>query len=449
MRFKTLALWSLVALIAGSTGSAVAEKISLDKSIPAAGKKADKSKFAGRIVSYDEDGFDLRVKADEVTTIAWSELDTKTQYVVRKSLLNPKDLAGHIDLGQKMLPLTGGKEWSDKAFAAALKIDPKSKDAIEAAKKQAATRPTTKPTAAAVKQPETGGKPEMNGNNEAGPQMVGGVEKQFWGPQSPEQQDAAIAELKKFADKTQKQMGKSLQLNETNFFLFYSDLDEREAKNWSGVLDRMYGMLADLFGVDRKTNIWRGKALVFVFRSSSDYRRFQAMMHRTDAGGTLGMCHTFGDGMVHIAFYRQDKELEFAYVLIHESVHGFIHRYKSPGRVPSWANEGLAEWISTQMLTDKLPNRAKEARNAAQYWLKEYGGLQNFFDADHIDGWQYPVAEMMTTFMIAESKKNYVAFIDGIKDGLSPEDSLTQKYKAPKAKIIPVFGKYLGVRLDG
>ena len=179
--------------------------------------------------------------------------------------------------------------------------------------------------------------------------------------------------LKEFAEETKQKMNKDLELYETTFFLFYSDLDKREAKNWAGVLDRMYGMLADLFAIDRKTNIWRGKALVFVFREAADYRRFQIAMHDTDPGTTLGMSHGFGDGMVHIAFFRQKEELDFLHLLVHESVHGFVHRYKTPARVPSWANEGLAEWISNQFVAEQekrlfgQTRREKKSRYNAQY----------------------------------------------------------------------------------
>ena len=62
------------------------------------------------------------------------------------------------------------------------------------------------------------------------------------------------------------------------------------------------------------------------------------------------MCHTFGSGDVHIAFYRQPNDFDSAHVLVHESVHGFVHRYRSPLDIPSWANEGLAEAIATDMV---------------------------------------------------------------------------------------------------
>jgi hypothetical protein len=156
-------------------------------------------------------------------------------------------------------------------------------------------------------------------------------------------------------------------------------------------------------------------------------------MHQTPAGGSAGMCHTFGDGMVHIAFYRQPQELEFAHVLVHESVHGFVHRYRSPARVPSWVNEGLAEWIATQLLLDKRPNRPKEVRYLAQQLLIQYQGLGAFFDAPHIEAWHYPVSEMMTTMLVERGKGGYVKFVNAIKDGEPWEDALKSKLKGTRA----------------
>lgn len=417
------------------------------------GKKLDKSKFSGRAISYDDAGFELRVKADATETIAWADLDAKTHFVVRKSLLDPKDALAHVELGRTLLALKDGKDWAEKSFAVALKLDPTLKEQIAEIRKDVAES-----SAELMKSDKDAGResgrikggeapaPE-EGTSRTGPEMVGGVEEQFWGAQTEEQQAAAVAELKAFAAETQQTMGKPLTLIETKFFLFYSDLDAQEAKNWSGLLDRMYGMLADLFGVDRKTNIWRGKGLVFVFRSQGDYIKFQTQMHQTDPGTSIGMCHTYGNGIVHIAFFRQSDELQFAHVLVHESAHGFVHRYKSPHRIPSWINEGLSEWLANALLIDKRPNRQKTIRYNAQYWLRQFRGLGGFFEAQHIDGWQYPVAEMMTTFMIERNKRGYVGFINGIKDGQAWEDALKTKYKSTREALVEQFGQAMGLKL--
>ncbi len=278
-----------------------------------------------------------------------------------------------------------------------------------------------------------------------GPELVGKVEEQNWGKQTPEQQAAAVEELKKFGEETRAKVNSNLALTETKYFLFYSDLKPDEVKRWGAVLDRMYGRLAGLFGVKDGENIFRGKGAVFVFAKEEDYQNFQKTMHETDAAGTAGMCHNFGNGDVHIGFFRQPNDQDFAAVLVHESVHGFLHRYRKPTNVPTWVNEGLAEVISTEL----VPQRGKrqEMRQWAAGQLRERGSLGGeFFSGDRLEGWQYPVAQLLTEFMIKESKKNYFTFIDALKYGMKPEEALAQRYGVPQERLVTAFGESLNIR---
>jgi hypothetical protein len=278
-----------------------------------------------------------------------------------------------------------------------------------------------------------------------GPELVGKVDGSSWGKQTPEQQKASVEELTKFGEETKAKVNPNLVLNETKYFLFYSDLKPTEASKWAGVLDRMYGNLAGLFGIKGGENIFRGKAAVFVFAKEDDYQKFEKEMHDTDATGTAGMCHNFGTGEVHIGFFRQPNDMDFAAVLVHESVHGFLHRYRKPPSVPTWVNEGLAETIAGEL----VPQRGKrqELQQYAASQLRERGSFgRDFFTGDRLEGWQYPVAHLLTEFMIKESKKNYVAFIDGIKDGMKWSDALTQKYGVSQEQLVTAFADSLKIR---
>jgi len=265
-----------------------------------------------------------------------------------------------------------------------------------------------------------------------------------WPRLNKTQQQQAIEELKKYAQQSQDKLHTSLGAFETEYFLFCSDLAPIEARKWASLLDRMYDRLAETFAVTPHRNIWRGKALIFVYRNEKDYIRYEKEMAQTDPTGTAGMCHTFSDGAVKIAFYRQPDEMLFAHILVHESVHGFIHRYRTPVHVPSWANEGLAETIATDLVPQN--GRRNQVREQAVAGIRDHRGhLEKFFD-DRIEAWQYPVAEELTTFMISQSKQGYVRFINGIKDGLSVDDALAQKYGAPRPRLVEVFGETLGFR---
>jgi hypothetical protein len=270
----------------------------------------------------------------------------------------------------------------------------------------------------------------------AGPVIIGAAQKRMWGKLTLAEQTQSVAELKAFAMETPLGKAGALHLNETRYFLFYSDLPETEATNWSGLLDRMYSLLAGLFDVSG--NIFRGKALIFVFSKEQDYLNYQKQVEGVDARDTAGMTNSYGSGMVHISFFRQKNELEFAHILVHESTHGFVHRYRSPVRLPSWASEGLAEQIASEL----VPIKGEDAwlKDVTRKELKAHQGVgSDFFEVQHIAGWQYPIAESFTRLMINENRSGYVRFVNAIKDGTSVDEAMEKKYGASKEKIEPYF----------
>jgi hypothetical protein len=343
-------------------------------------------------------------------------------FLVRSALINVKpDGQGQawLNLGRDLRGLTGGEKLAERAFDNAIKLDAKLKPAVEAARKE-----PIKP-AAAVGAP---GEQDPKGP---------------WKPLSPDEQTKAVQELDAFAANTRKALNLKLDRHETDYFLFYCDLPQAEAKRWAELLDRMYARLSELFTTGKGVNIWRGKALVFVFAKSDDYLRFERQMHNTNAGGAMGMCHNFPNGNVHIGFYLQHDEKAFAHVLVHESVHGFLHRYKTPVSIPSWVNEGLAEVIATEL----VPRRSREedlaaTKAAAKSAVEGHGhSLGGMLDAKPIADWQYPVAQSLSEFLVYNNKRAYVNFIAAIKEGRTWPDALKEKVKADRAALVKGFGE--------
>ena len=441
-----------VVLALGLAGAARAERVELAKPVQVSTVKADKKPLDGRLVAYDDEGFDLVRGKDKTLRVKWSELAAPGVYNVRSAIVGPKASGGDwVEVGRVMLKVEGGEPFAERAFARALRLDPKLREKIEEAKQSVATEG---PKGEAPPSEEASA-PVADTTVAAGPQMVGKVQSGAWPPLTEEQRADRVKELKKFAEDASKKLDKPLALQETKYFLFYSDLPAAEARNWSGLLDRMYARLAELFAVQREArppgtgkgdyvNVWSGKSLVFVFQSADDYRRFQVSVHKTDPGESAGMCHCYGDGQVHIAFYRQQDQLTFAHVLVHESVHGFVHRFRTPVNVPSWANEGLAEVIAAELVPQN--GRSKQRELLARAGLQARGDVGGMFDAKHIDSWQYPVAETLCAYMIRQDKGKYVDFITGIKDGLTWEQSLEQRYKAPRERLVRAYRESLGLK---
>src|SRR5688572_27967597 len=100
-RIKVVAV--LIATLGIIAARVPAEKVTLQRSVPVSGKKSDKTKFSGRVVAYDQDGFELKGKAAESQKIPWDDLDAKAQFAVRKQLIDAKDPAAHVELGRALL----------------------------------------------------------------------------------------------------------------------------------------------------------------------------------------------------------------------------------------------------------------------------------------------------------------------------------------------------------
>jgi len=455
----TLALSFLIAPVA------LAERITVDPPMKLVTFRSDRSEVSGQLVAYDEQSFDVTSAKGETKTVRWDELDAKSVLQVHTRLFTKATGEQWLALGEQLLTFRDGKAPAEKAFATAIKLNPSLKAQADSARQRAAAaaatpapvetptepeRPTRRrgretelePAPTTMESEPDPGSPAASG---AGPQNVGQVQADFWGPQPEGAQATAVGKLKAFAAETKQRVNHDIVPYETKYFLLYSDLKGREAQRWQAELDRMYARLSELFAIPKGENIWRGKALVFIFSQERDYMKFCQTMHGAMLEGSAGVCYQMGDGYVHIAFYRQPDERTFAHVLVHESVHGFLHRYKSPARIPTWANEGLAEVIAYEL----IPERGKQQQlmRFARDQIRNRGSLgDGFFSEDHIEAWQYPVAQTLCEFMIRENMKGYVNFINGIKDGMKWEQSLEQKYGAPRERLVPAYAESLGVK---
>lgn len=309
-----------------------------------------------------------------------------------------------------------------------------------------ATRAGDTPSSRPPGKSDTKGTDEDPGvSRSPGPTEIGDIEPEYWRTLTEDQQTEATGILKSFAKKSTDKLKHPLRLSESKLFLFYSDLSDNEAARYVTLLERMYTKLAELFDVDKGPSLWRGKALVVVFTRIEDYRLYERLIEGTDPANSFGMTHCYGDALVHMAFFRYPNDTQFAHLLVHESVHGFLHRYRSPVRVPSWANEGLAEDLASELVPDAP--RMRSMNSLVRTCLSQHNNaLGDFFTARQIDGWQYPLAETLCAWMIHHDRKGYLDFINGIKDGQKWEESLKSNFKLTRDKMISDYAKAMGLK---
>ncbi|MEX2672521.1 MAG: hypothetical protein WD294_10465 [Phycisphaeraceae bacterium] len=412
--------------IASPATAAAAERVEF-KDPPVVVVQQGKQRLRGQVIAWEGDAFELLQEDGEVVEVRWAELASRQVASVHARIL------GRDSTAEDQLTLARRLSLIDDRHAEGLM-----RQAIRRAVRMEAS------LAEQGKQIIAGRITRLEGDDsdagDGGDTVAAAAQSEF----TEEEHAATIEELLAFAEAGAKKIEVDLQLYKSEYFLFCTDLPSDEAEQWHGLLDRMYAMLLKEFDLPAGTNIWRGKAIVFMFESGDDYQNFQRTVHQVDPGSSAGMCHSFSSGKVHIALYKHsDDRHTVAHTLVHEATHGFVFRYRKQRPVVSWINEGLAEWAAYAI----VPNleRLQRSQRQAENELQSRGSLEEYFEASHIEAWQYGVAYTMTEFLIRHNSAGYVKFFQAIKDGKPWREALEEDYGTTFERLVAVYGREMGV----
>jgi hypothetical protein len=267
-----------------------------------------------------------------------------------------------------------------------------------------------------------------------------------WPELSAEEHTAHVAELEAFVERI-KEAFPAVVMTQTHEFIVASDIPAAQLAPFTAKLDAMHDFLCDLYGIPRGEPVWKGKCLVVAFLREEDFAAFEARFMQVEARGAHGLCHQRSDGRVVMACHRGTESSAFAHMLVHETSHGFNHRWLSPRPLPNWLNEGIAEWVGTQVVPHCRQVPLKEAR-AAEF-MKSGGTVGPGFFSDgpdhHIEAVQYGIASSLVRMLVARDRKKFGSFVQGIKEGLSVEDSLKASYGGTLAELLATYGRMVGV----
>ncbi|MEI7780902.1 MAG: hypothetical protein WCJ18_03125, partial [Planctomycetota bacterium] len=267
-----------------------------------------------------------------------------------------------------------------------------------------------------------------------------------WPRLSAAEHAAQVEELEKFVAEVRAAFP-ALETAQTHEFIVATDIPAAQMAPYLASLDAMHDFLCDLYGIPRGEPVWMGKCLVIAFLAEDDFRAFEGRFMGGAPAGVHGLCHQRSDGRVVMACHRGDDAAAFAHMLVHETSHGFNHRWLSPARLPSWLNEGIAEWVGAQVVPACRQVSLKEAR--AVEFMKAGGSVgPGFFAAGpdaHIDAVQYGVASGLVKFLVARDRKQFAAFVQGVKEGQTLAASLQQSFRATLDDLVQAYGAAVGV----
>src|SRR5664280_1870861 len=138
-----------------------------------------------------------------------------------------------------------------------------------------------------------------------------------------------------------------MQLQETRHFLFLSTLSPPQAAVYVPYLDAMHDELCQAYGIKDRDKVWLGKAVVVAFGWPDDFVQFQQVFFHYDVPQNIqGLANNGRHGDVVIACHCGTDPFYFGSLLVHETTHGFNYRYRSAQKLPSWLDEGIADWAA-------------------------------------------------------------------------------------------------------
>ena len=271
--------------------------------------------------------------------------------------------------------------------------------------------------------------------------------KRLWEPLSDQQTQEIVQEQKGFLQGVGRAFSSlPMRLYETKFFLFFSDMPSDQVGLYRAELDSMNVELGKAFDVSPGENVWRGKAVFVVFVEQAAFLRFEQQFMKRDPAelrSTQGVCHQSSTGDVVVACYRGKDPNYLAQVLVHETTHGYLHRFKSSARVPSWLNEGIAEWVSAMVVSRSRVPQIRQRKAIDR--LKQTGVIGQGFFGHRIESWHYGVASRITDSLIKGNRDAFRWWVISIKEGVEWQQGLRQAFGYSPLQLMQAYGQSVGV----
>ena len=264
-----------------------------------------------------------------------------------------------------------------------------------------------------------------------------------WPSLSAEQHATEVESLEAYVEEVRALFPK-LKVTQTHEFIVATDIPPEQMAPYVAGLDRMHDVLCDLYGIPRGEPVWLGKCLVIAFLDKADFIAYEQRFQDYDATAVDGLCHQRSDGRVITACHRGGDPATFAHLVVHETSHGFNHRWLSPQRLPSWLNEGIAEWVGATVVTTSNQVPLKEAH--ALQLMRARGDLgPQFFERQPLDHQQYGIASSLVRFLVKRDPAKFTAFVRGIKEGTPAEESLVAAYGGSLDELVRAYGAAIGI----
>jgi hypothetical protein len=377
---------------------------------------------------------------------AWREIRHDDVWRLHRLLMNDAEPVAWLRLGGVMLRLTadqpGAANWAERAFRiAAERSDQPVDEAVDAVRQAVNTEERER---AKLRQ--------MTAEHQL--QIAMPAARQWpptpWPVLSVAQQRDGVRASRTKAQDLLRRAGVDLPAFESVHFMFFADMTADDARRWTDALEVMYRGVGDLLGFDDRYNVFRGKCIVIAFDDQERFRLAEvAMFSQFTPVSVKSVMHAAG-AMPVIVTHRDQRDEAFADELVRQIVRAVLHQYRSPHRLPMWANEGLVRYFAAQAFQDTPADLAR--RDRALAFIRSGGDVNaalsvTYDDApwpgeDHLPS---ELGYLMIELMVRERPEGFRRWVTAVKRGKDWEGALREDYGVPRRVLTATFTQYYAV----
>ena len=268
------------------------------------------------------------------------------------------------------------------------------------------------------------------------------VEGQKFRQSDPEMEKAVLEVSEGWYRLITQRVNKTCARVETEHFLIYTTWKKADHKTLGKQLEKLYSTLCGKFDIPKDKNIWTPKMPIYCFWQRTEFERFYVEAYDRASPPAAGLCgHRLSFTYVILNQMRhpgrsvaQDRQW-FYEVLVHETTHAFNNRYLSDIHLPTWFNEGIAEYMAASLVPGCMADG--DWRVATRYVRDGLVDVSHNFERFGNSRLDYAVVQSMVRYMLhKKNKTKFIAFYKLLKAGKSQKEALHEAYGWDEAELI-------------
>ena len=233
---------------------------------------------------------------------------------------------------------------------------------------------------------------------------------------------------------------------------FYLNYTSPTTEKYPSTMEGLFSLFKLVMSVKPDEAFFKGRLELYLWEKRDDYLRFAQEFEHFNAGSSGGYSTTTQMGWPRVNLPletgiqgKEGNASRTMVVLFHEGTHAMFSQYLTDTPLPTWLNEGLAEYFAYKILEEYYPKLADSEGSKKRHVMFLKGQIQanklrpfrTFFHQQGTSGGAdyeaYALGWCLTSLLLKNYKVQTVQFIKKVK--------MSSEYRGPEIPKGPLTAK--------